>query len=66
MILAECCGLMASQYSYYKDRGLDHGGADDHIVASGAWSDVQLFAGCRKDATHCARCRGPNRYHPER
>jgi aspartate beta-hydroxylase len=26
------------------------------VVAAGAWSDVQLYAGCRRDEQHCRAC----------
>ena len=40
-----------------------HGGAEasfaeyhSRVVAAGSWSDVQLFAGCRRDRAHCELC----------
>jgi aspartate beta-hydroxylase len=36
----------ASTFSLYASR----------VVAAGAWSDVQLYAGCRRDEEHCRAC----------
>lgn len=59
-ILAECKSLLASterQFRAYHERGIDHGGADTHVMsAGGVWSDVQLYAGCRRDEAYCALC----------
>ena len=29
---------------------------DSRVVAAGEWSDVQLYAGCRRDEVHCQIC----------
>ena len=56
-IVAECRALLGSQYSFYRDRGgAGAGGAHAKLVTQGEWSDVQLFAGCRRDEAHCALC----------
>ena len=56
-IRAECDALLATSYSFYADRGGGgHGGAHARLVAAGEWSDMQLYAGCRKDAATCAAC----------
>ena len=52
-IRAECKQLLASQYTYYRDKGGGgHGGAHARLVTNGEWSDVQLYAGCRKEEKH--------------
>jgi hypothetical protein len=48
-ILAECEQLM-------QQRDLAFAKYHSRVVASGGWSDVQFFAGCKRDAVHCAQC----------
>ena len=48
-ILAECNQLM-------RQRDLTFAKYHSRVVASGGWSDVQFFAGCKRDAAHCAQC----------
>ena len=55
-IIAEYRALMPTHFSSIKDRGPDHGGADDRLVTTGKWTDFQLYAGCRKDHTNCMLC----------
>ena len=49
-ILAECTALMQGNreatFAKYHSR----------VVSSGGWSDVQFFAGCKRDVTHCGLC----------
>ena len=48
-ILAECQTLMREReaaFATYHSR----------VVSAGGWSDVQFYAGCKRDAAHCAQC----------
>ena len=48
-ILAECQALMRegeTSFATYHSR----------VVTAGGWSDVQFYAGCKRDAAHCAQC----------
>ena len=57
VIRAECLSLLRDEYSFYADQGGGgHGGAHARVISKGEWSDVQLYAGCRKHARHCALC----------
>lgn len=52
-ILAELHALMSPQAG---GASVSFAKYHSRVVAAGGWSDVQLFAGCRRDRAHCERC----------
>ena len=59
-ILHELRGLMGEGAAAFSrddgGPGDGHGGAHARLVASGQWTDVQLYAGCCRAESNCARC----------